>query len=328
MKKLFIILSFAGILLLAAAAHAGKIFVIDSYHADYNWTKECRQGFEDHIHPANELIYFEMNTKRICPELIPQQAEKAWQKIIETNPDIVVAMDDNSLKYLGNKISKTDIPLVFMGINANPRNYFPSCKLPPNVTGVLERPLLKRSLAMMYKVTSSEHGRFLLMMDNEMTSKAIISTSLYGKSTADYAGHVMDTFLTSSYEKWQNKILSQDKTKYSALVIANYAALKSSNGTQVPLDETSAWTSAHSPVPVFAFWHYSLGKGKALGGLIISGYYQGREAARMVNEILETGKIPKVSTPNQGTHIYSRHELHRWGLTLPPDIKDQASFVE
>ena len=57
-----------------------------------------------------------------------------------------------------------------------------------------------------------------------------------------------------------------------------------------------AWASAHSPVPLFCFWEFSVGKGRAIGGLVLDGRDQGAKAAELVNAIL-AGAQPKTLAP-------------------------------
>jgi hypothetical protein len=307
---------------------ASKVLIVNSYHSLYTWSAECRQGFDEYVDPHHEVDYFEMDTKRIPSAEFAQKALLAMQKVRSLKPDIVVLMDDSALKLLGEAVSQLGIPVVFMGINNNPRFYFTDGVLPQNVTGVIERPLLERSAASIFRLLTPRTKKILLMMDNGLTSGAIIQTSLYGKRAIFRNDYVVDTYLTNSYSDWKAKVKSVSTEEYDALIISNYASLKDDNNEQVPLDTTSQWTSKHSRVPLFAFWKYSVGRGKAIGGLLMRGYDQGKHAALILNESLATGRTPKVTIPSRGEFIYSQSELDRWGLSLPAKLKKRASIVE
>lgn len=328
MRRYYIKYYFIFLLFWSPFSTADKVLIINSYHSDYTWSAECRQGFDEHVDPKHDVDYFEMDTKRIPSNEFRQKALSALDEVQRRKPDIVVLMDDNALRLLGDSISKLNIPVVFMGINSNPRLYFSSGVLPQNVTGVLERPLLERSAASIFHILTPKTKKILLMMDNGVTSDAIIQTSLYGKSVIHRSNYVVDTYLTNSYSDWKNKVNTISAKDYDALIISNYAALKDDNDKHVPLDSTSRWTSQHSSIPLFAFWKYSVGKGKAIGGLLMRGYDQGKHAALILNESLATGRIPKVTTPIRGEYIYSKTELYRWGLTLSPRLKKRAKFIE
>lgn len=307
-------------------AQSKKIFIVNSYHKTYPWTHDCLKGFTKIINPMYQISSFDMDTKRIPNELIQNKTIEALHLIRQEKPDIVIAMDDNALKYLGQKVVDLGIPLIFLGINQNPRLYFSNKKIPENVTGVLERPLLKQSLTILNKIIGP--GRFLLMMDNEMTSSAMISTTMQGQKKIKYASCDLELFTTSRFDDWKDRVRALKDENFKAIIICNYAATKDKSGKQVPLNTVSTWTSANSPIPVFGFWKYSLGKGKAIGGILLSGFYQGKAAAEMANIILETNKIPQIKTPSQGDIIFSKHELKRWKIRLPPAIFKKAKYVE
>ncbi|WP_432736958.1 ABC transporter substrate-binding protein [Maridesulfovibrio sp. FT414] len=330
MKKypLVIMIAFLLFLLAPTKVHPQKkkILIIDSYHSSYPWTSACIKGLNEYIAPEYDKIYFDMDTKRIPQDQFKTKAKQCMDIFHKEKPDLVITMDDNALKYSGQRISATGTPVVFMGINQNPRIYFAKNKLPHNVTGILERPLLKRSLLVLSKIYGS--ANFLLMMDNGMTSQAIIETSLQGTDRINYNSCEMDLFTTDNFNDWKKKVLNLNTNKYKGIIICNYAAMRDESGQHAAMNTVSTWTSAHSKVPVYALWEYSLGKGKAVGGLVMSGYYQGKAAAEMANTILATGRIPPVQIPSQGVLTFSKHELSRWGILLPHELSSRAKFVE
>jgi len=322
------LLAYILLTLCALSVRADEVLVIDSYHASYPWTQECRQGLIQQLHPQHRVSYVELDTKRIPKAQFRKAANNAWLRYRDLSPDLVIIMDDNALNLLGERISQDGTPVVFMGINNNPRRYF-SEAIPTNVTGVLERPSLKRSTYMIQRlIRPGLEKKLLLMMDAGPTSYAIIDTSLEGQTRARFGDSILRTYLTSNWEEWQRKIKRLKKEQYDALIIANYAAIKDRNGEQITLDHVSEWTSRHSEIPVFAFWGYSVGPGKALGGLIISGVDQGRNAAQIANEILDGVRYPKIRSPISGELTYSESELKRWSIALPDDLRQAATMVD
>ena len=316
------------LLFISLSVQSADILVVNSYHISYPWSAECWNGFKAGINPSHKLSYSELDTKRIPDSEFAAQAERIFQEVEQSKPDLVVTMDDNALKYLGQRVSDLGIPVVFMGINQNPRIYFRDNYIPTNVTGALERPLLKRSVVVISQIVPPKERRFLLLMDDGMTSEAIIETSLSGLSSSILGDFVLDVWLSSSFSDWKRKVKSVSPSDYDVLVLANYAKLTDESGLQVPLDSTTKWTAENSAVPVFGFWNYSVGKGKAIGGLLISGYDQGGSAADLANSILDSGEVPKFTMPREGEYVFSRYELERWQLTLPVDIERSARLVE
>ena len=90
------------------------------------------------------------------------------------------------------------------------------------------------------------------------------------------------------------------------------------------------WTSANSPVPVFCFWEFTVGKGMAIGGLVLDGHDQGMQAASLVNTIL-AGTLPRKISPRaalRGEYVFSKSELARWQLTVPDKWRHKILWRE
>lgn len=330
MRAVFFSRILLGCLLLVCSTtlSAATIFVVDSYHANYVWTSECRQGLESALDGQHRLIYAEMDTKRISPALFDQRAETIWKQLNAVKPDLVITMDDNALKYFGPRVSQLGIPVVFMGINQNPRQYFQQNKLPNNVTGVLERLPLKQNVAILAQLSQAEKPKMLLLMDSGLTSHAILASLLGGQWHLTLDEVELNTMMVDRFEEWQKQtdVLADDG--YHALLMASYAKLTDSAGHYVSEQQVLRWTNQNSQVPVFAFSRNEIGKGKAVGGPIHSAVTQGTNAAHIVNQILKTGEIPYVKIPITGDFLFSQHELLRWKIRLPHELSHNSEMVE
>jgi len=308
---------------LAEGAIAADIALIHSYHQGYPWVREYRDGFLYDIQ-GRSIAEYEMDTKRKPSTEYEAIANQTWQFIQEHEPKIIVLADDNALKLLGPKVVEAKIPLVFLGINANPRHYI---KLDKNVSGSLERPLLKRSVFMLRQLLPGIN-KVKVLMDRNPTSYAILETSFDDKFRQTIANINVEITLEESFTEWKSTVEKAKENRYDAIIIANYAALSNKFCENVSLNKVSEWTSDKSPVPVFAFWSYSIGKGRAIGGLTISGTEQGLAAAEKVNHFFEKGVLPSISTPKRGTLVFSKHELEHWNIVLPPALANKSTYVD
>jgi diguanylate cyclase (GGDEF)-like protein/PAS domain S-box-containing protein len=96
-------------------------------------------------------------------------------------------------------------------------------------------------------------------------------------------------------------------------------------GRPLDLAENARFISPLSPVPVYAFWDFQLGTG-VLGGRILSGREQGREAAEIGLRILAgvpADSIPVRMDPPTET-VFDYKVMQRFGLvmdSLPPDSR-------
>ena len=237
-------------------------------------------------------------------------------------------MDDSALKYLGERISRAGIPLVFMGVNNNPRVYFKDGNLPNNLAGILERPLVDANVRLIYKLLPPRAKHILMMMDAGPTSQAFVNSTLDGTTSVTLDDITLSVWMTENYSDWQAKVNLLHKQEYDALIIGSYANLRDINNQQVPDIEIAEWTSEHSMIPMFTFWSHGVGKRKSIGGVVISGYDQGAKSAEAVNSILLEDHYPFVEAPRNGDFLFSQSELARWNITLPHYLRRRADLIE
>ncbi len=161
-------------LLLAGMAQADAaektILLIESYHADYPWDVSYKSGLQEVLQSKYTLKHFEMNTKRLPTSQHREMAELAWKKYQELKPDLVIIGDDAGLSHLGPRFAETTTPVVYLGINNNPRNYFTHA--PDNITGILERPIFKRSI-LSIKSLLPRAKNVLVLFDTDVTSQIV-----------------------------------------------------------------------------------------------------------------------------------------------------------
>lgn len=312
---------------------AKTIVLINSYTTGYEWSDLCQQGFSEFVDPGNTIISYEMDTKRSTVGHSEILANSIWQSIVKNHPDIVVTMDDNALKFFGQRVvSELDIPLVFMGVNDNPRRYFINNKIPSLVSGVMERSLVEQNITFLSQLLSLKNKRLLLMMDNSATSKSFIETVFSNRPTLQVEGVMLDVLSVNRFSEWQNKIASLSVDGYvdgyDALIIGSYGRLYDEQNHPVDMKTITLWTNRNSSIPIFSFWANEIGKGKSIGGLVMTGYQHGREAAVIVNEILSTGTVPPIKFPKQGKFIFSQSELERWHIQLSENIKKRSELID
>lgn len=308
---------------------AKTIVDINSYHEGYPWSDRCLIGFSQEIAAENTIISYQMDTKRIPQRDFEARANKIWAKLLKVKPDIVVTMDDNALKYFGQRVvDELAVPLVFMGVNHNPREYFDNHKIPALVSGVMERPLIEQNLLIISEILALPHKKILLMMDEGISTKSFIESVFDNKSFLLVEGIRVDVCTFRTFTQWQASVQAAPSYDYDVLIVGSYGRLRNSDNAQIPVTKVSEWTSANSKLPVFSFWLNEAGKGKAIGGLVMTGLEHGASAADIVNIILSTSRIPSIKRPHRGKLIFSQHELSRWGITLPDYLRKRSDLIE
>jgi len=302
------------------------ILIIESYHSEFAWDNSYIRGLQSVFKDNYKVVYFQMDTKRLPAQQHQKQADLAWLEYQSLQPDLVVLGDDNALKYLGKKLSVTETPVVFLGINNNPRYY--KLHHSKNITGVLERPLIKRSIS---KISHGKAQKILLLFDNSPTSQIIFEENFSKNKQIIISNIQVDIQLTSDFRLWKEYVTNSAEEHYDMLFIGLYHTLYGENSQHIPAQAVLDWTIQHTDIPPFAFWDFSVGKGKAIGGLVLFGFEQGKLAAEMATHILEMG-IPayqlRTQTGIKGRLLFSREQLKKFSITLPESINKKATFID
>lgn len=310
-------------------AHAATptVLLVDSYHAGYAWSQAWRGALVGALGSQVQFAYAELDSKRQPHDALEPRAEQVMRQIQQLRPDLVVVADDAALRYVGTRLAGSRTPVVYLGINQNPRHYLQGNAA--NVTGVLERPLIRRNISLMRQLLPGMQ-RVLLLFDNDLTSE-VIQNELFGRASSLQDSSVqVDLVRAVDYADWQRHV-RQAGVRYQAIWTGLYQTLRDGNGKVVPDSDVIAWTAANSKLPLFAFWDFAVGPDKAAGGLVLSGRDQGRLAAGLVQQILFQHRQPGSLFPlnsGGGQLLFSRGALQRFGLSLPSSWAGQVRLIE
>lgn len=295
------------------------VLLINSYAPDYSWTVTHNAAILSELRGTAEVDIFYMDTKRLPEEQHPGQAEKAWRHYKQTNPDMVILADDTALKYLGQRLFNDGKPTVYLGINGNPRDYLSH---PHLMTGVLERPLFRRTVRLINSLLPERPRRGLILFDDSPTSRALASEIFHGRNRTEMAGVAITFLRTNVASIWRDAFASAKEKGYDFVAVGTHQTLRDENGDHYPQGAALAWASANTTVPLFGFWEMDVGKGKTIGGQVLSGQEHGSFAGDLARRVL-CGETPGEAPPihdRRGLLVFSRYELARWGLSLPPDL--------
>lgn len=308
-------------LLISPSALAEKVLVIESYHQQNEWDQSYLTALKHALTPRHQLENFEMNTKRIPASQYSLMAEKAFAAYQQAKPDVVVLGDDNALAYMLPKLYHEPISIVFLGVNDNPRKLITRYQGQAKVTGILERPLFVKTMGEIGRMLQEDKRKVLVLFDSGNTAKIALE---YMKTQVSMIennlGITTEIFSITTDKEWYEQINTADKRGFGAIVVGLFQTLMDDAGNHVDGDKIMAWTNQHTPVPLFGFWDFSIGKGKAAGGVVLAGSDQGQMAADIVVRILEqnedASQIP-IQIGQRGRSIYHAAEMSRWGLSIP-----------
>lgn len=323
MKKIFLFI----LISLNIFAENKKVLIIGSYHKEFQWQVDYNNGIKNTLGKKYDYFEFELNTKKISESEFKSMSDKAFEYYKKIKPDLVILGDDNSLKLLKDRFIKEKIPVVFLGINANIRNYFK--QRPENFTGVLERPFYQRNIAFI-KECMPNIKSVLILFDDSETARTIVKENFQGKMSTKLLNIEINIKLINSYETWKT-IVAEESENYSAVVLGLYHTVRDNEGKAVDENNLLEWTSENIKKPLFGTWAFSVGKGKTIGGLVLSGMEQGIEAGKIVQKILEKGEKPISIFPvtaEKGEYIINKYELERWNVKIPSKYTSILKIVE
>lgn len=310
------------------------VMLLHSYHASNQWDLSVEEGVRDAL--ADEyyipdenltLKSFYMDTKRrTSPEWKEDVGKMAREAIDRLAPKVVIALDDNSQKYVVRRMPAADNAFVFAGVNRDPEEYgIISNRENPggNITGALERERFVESLAFLRRITP-EVKRLAIISDASPTGAPVVQRI---KALAPESGaEVTASLQTNDFSAWK-AFVKKAQTRADALVVVVYHTLKDDTGTHVPAEEVLAWTTRHSKLPDMGFWPWAVSDG-LLCSDAISGYEQGYYVGTITAYILEgqsPGDFP-VASPRTGQPCINKARAEELGITIPGHLTKTATM--
>lgn len=317
----------AAMLVAASQAWAGKVLVIESYHPGFSWDASYLRGLREVLAPDHEIRTFAMDTKRIAVEQYGKRAAEALAVFREYKPDLVVLGDDNATRLLAPDLLSTGVPIVFLGLNNNPREY--DLYGHPHVAGLMERPLLFQSVNVARKICPFPIRRVMFLFDVSETSNLIASDVFRDGASKELFGIRVDMLQVATIDEWKDAVQNARKNGYDLIFAGLSQRLQDDDGGCCHDDNMISWTAQHSPVPCLGLWDFSIGRGRLAAGLVHVGEYQGRAAGNLARRLLAGER--SVSIPlavEDGVIMYSRSEAARQGLVFPEGLAANAVVVE
>jgi ABC-type uncharacterized transport system substrate-binding protein len=194
-----------------------KVFFLDSYHENYEWSVELQKGFMKVLksRPDVSVKFHWMDTKRNPSEEACKSAALKAKKDIESfKPDVLVAADDNASKYLVQPYFSKSLPVIFLGINSDISEYgYPN----EHSTGIKEVFLGRKIFEYLSKYSKGKRIGFL--SGKTLTSKALCSQ--YNKEFFDGK---MKCYLVSTFDEYKESF-KKAQAEVDMMIINNKAGI-------------------------------------------------------------------------------------------------------
>ena len=308
-----------------APPHTGlkgrRMLLVHSYHQGYHWVDTITEGVQTALQGTGmELDIFYMDAKRHTDEAWKIDAgQRAKKRVEEFHPDIILASDDDACQYFATSYLNTAMPVVFTGVDADPSKYgFPAA----NVTGVIERPHFKESLALAQRLRPIKRIAVLSCHD----STSILALGFMRQTQLNV--EVAEWLMVDDFDAWK-KAVERFNGSVDAIVIRSYQAVKKPGSLEnVAPRDVARWTCEHATVPTIAFHDFEIDDGLLIG-VVKSGQEYGRIPTEYAFRIL-TGTPPSalpVVMPSHGVKMLNCKTARRLGISFTDKMPNDAILV-
>ena len=303
-----------------------NILVLHSYHKGYKWSDDISKAIKDNFenNPSINITTLYMDAKRI-------ENDSYYSKLLElykeefkyTTFDVIIAVDNNALEFLTkyrDKIFQNSY-IVFCGINNFSEEMINYPNFRYRVTGVVENVDIKKNIELIIKMIP--YLNKILIISDESKSGLEIKKDIF---------KIMKNYFYLNYEYLDMfdlqgiKKIVKSLGKHDAILYVFHQRDKS--GKYFTYKDSLKEVASVSKVPIFGLWDFDMGYG-VVGGALLNGYSQGKEAAKMVDKILKGVEPKSIAILKKSTsrYIFDYHLLKKYHLKIPKEIKKEAIIL-
>jgi len=323
LKKLLIGTFLVAFILMLGSFNVGKprIMVLHSFSQNLSWSRDVDTGIRK-VLKTNRLPvtvkwhYLGLDSHQHGDNLKSVVTE-AKRAIRQTNPDILIAVDDESNEYVASSFAGKGLPkILFVAILHPPKQY--GYEGADNATGIVEQLPLDAVRDAILTARKGQPARIAVLSMNDVTGRA----ELAQVQSYSWGPHrLAAVHASNSFAEWQGFITGV-AGQADVLLVMSYGGLIRGNGDdrQTPRQEIAMWLEKNAgPLPIGICETYV----EDGGGLGISPAPVdfGQQAMKMA---LKWIAAPKGSTPPPVTSSHHfrvglrSSVLAVRGVTMPP----------
>jgi PAS domain S-box-containing protein len=296
----------------AAANPKKRVLVLNSYNKGLSWTDGIVRGVESEFQQEAgkiEISFEYMDTKRSASEKYFKLLYGTYRiKYEKERFDVIIACDNDAFNFVS-KYRKTlfpGVPVVFCGIN----NFTNSMVWDPaQVTGVVEETDIRSTLEVALKLFPKT--RQIVVIDDKTTTGVAVKQELL-----NIAPQFMDRVKFEFLEDFDvTELKQQVRAIQPNSIILLLVVNRDRTGNFFAYEESLAFIYNETRYPIFSIWDFYLGGG-IVGGMLTSGYSQGKTAAGLALRIVKGESVSNVpvvrKSPNR--FMFDYYELQRFGI--------------
>lgn len=303
-----------------------QVLLINSYHQSMGWSEEIYQAVQDVFDSENvkyQLHIENMDTKRIkynenYQQHLSELYDYRYNKNGKIQFDLIMLADNNAFDFMTKYHAKLfpTVPVVFFGVAFNKGLKVTN----PYFTGVEE--IFDAPATVEVALKLNPNLKEILVINDFLPSG--IAWAKMIKDDLQAKGY-NEKFKISFIGDWSMQELQEhikNLQKNSMGMIGLY--FRDHNDQFFTAKEAAKLMSQDHNIPIYNLLNLYLDKQAAVGGNVISGYYQGETAAKLAIRILNGENVKDIAIIKEGAnrYIYDYQELIRLKLPMSKLPKD------
>ena len=304
-----------------------RLFFVRTYGEEDIWSNRIRTGILERLGQAGydrtfETLVFseyalDIGTVTDTVQL-SARVDAALEEMVGFEPDVVIVADDEGARRVIRGYPDPIQPFVFCGLNGSAWEHGLSR---PNVAGVIEMAYPLQTVRLAATMISRDPDDVLFLSDASIASDA--ATDLLTATLLDDARSPVEELVSrqvGTWPAWQTVVL-EETDDFDMLLLGHYSGLVDENGTSVSGQTILQWTLEHSPTPIYGLQLNTI-DGGAVGGLVVSGYEQGRAAAELALDIFHGASPDSLphTQPQRNVLAINVAAARHWDLNVPLDL--------
>jgi PAS domain S-box-containing protein len=294
-----------------------RILYINSYAPGYSWSDDIQKGLFERFKSYDrkiEVFVEYLDSRRFTKlTLQNQQADIMFNKYAGYSLDLVVVSDNAAFSFAIKNRERLfpDIPIVFCGYNTFRPNVLSGLS---NITGVNEEIDINSLIVTALNIQPKTRTLVFTLSTHDASAKPM--TEMIEESIIPKYDDLYEIVLLKDIPMGQIKGKLTALPRESVLFLVGWSRDNDEERALTAIEYGREIATA-SPVPAFSFWDFLIDKG-ILGGRILSGYDQGKEAADMALQILNgksAGSIP-VLMKSPTRYIFDFSVMKRFNIEM------------
>ena len=264
-------------------AHPCKnILLLNSYHSTFQWTHDITRGVKDEFSdPRKHRVFVEhMDAKRFQNSDLTESLARVYQtKYSSTKIDGIIVSDNRAFDFVlkhGPDIWGEQVPVSFCGINNIKEYNFDTTR----IKGVEEHINIDSTLQMI-KTLHPDIESLIVISDTTLSGGIFTKQFLHTVKT-NHPGLKYQLIETTDPQNLKDTLKYLCPENKAIYLLSMYI---DRNGIKREMNVEKDIILNNCPVPVYGNWGFLIDE-FIVGGVIIQGYDQGREAAKTMKSLL------------------------------------------